>query len=241
MTGLADLIWPPRSALSGRPVLARGQLDGEDFAALQFLDAPWCKRCGVPFDYPAYEDMECPACIAKSPAYDQARSAFVYDETSRGLVLSLKHAGRTDGLDVYGRWLARVGGEFLGEADVLIPVPLHRSRLRRRRFNQSLLLARALSRHCGVKVDPHLLMRVRATQTQGGLSSKGRTRNVAGAFRLRRGTGARVEGRNLILIDDVHTTGATLSACARSLKRAGAANVNAITLARVVKPVDPLK
>lgn len=220
---------------------APGELDAADWASVTFLDKPWCTRCGTPFTYPAYDDMECPACIARPPAFERARSAFVYDAASRALVLSLKHGGRTDALAAYGRWMARAGGALLAGADALIPVPLYAARLRRRRFNQSLLLARALSRANGVPVAPHVLARVRNTSTQGGLSAKGRARNVAGAFKVRANRGREVEGKRLIIIDDVHTTGATLSACARALKRAGAENVTAITLARVVKPVDPLK
>ena len=185
--------------------------------------------------------MICPACTARAPAYDKARAAFVYNEATRPLVLGLKHAGRTDALAAYGRWMARAGAGLLGDADGLVPVPLHGARLRRRRFNQSLLLARALSHACGVPVEPHVLARVRNTETQGGLSAKGRARNVAGAFAVREGRAGWVAGKRLVVVDDVHTTGATLSACARALKRAGAVNVNAVTLARVVKPVDPLK
>ena len=238
---LSDLVWPPRSPLSGRPVSAPGELDAADWSAVTFLDRPWCARCGVPFNYPAFEDMECPACLARPPGFDQARSAFVYDAASRALVLTLKHAGRTDALAAYGRWMARAGGPILQGADALIPAPLHRARLRKRRFNQSLLLARSLSKASGVPLAPHVLARVRDTSTQGGLSAKGRTRNVAGAFKVRQARRVEVEGKRLVVVDDVHTTGATLSACARALKRAGAANVSAITLARVVKPIDPLK
>jgi ComF family protein len=241
LNAVADLIWPPRSPLSGRPVSASGELDAQDWSAVTFLDKPWCKRCGVPFAYPAFEDVECPACLARAPAFSKARSAFVYDAVSRPLVLSLKHAGRTDALAAYGRWMARAGAELLRDADGLIPVPLHSGRLRKRRFNQSLLLAKAVSKASGVRLEPHILARIRDTSTQGGLSAKGRARNVAGAFKVRRGRDDRVQGRRLVIIDDVHTTGATLSACARALKRAGAEDVTAITLARVVKPVDPLK
>ncbi|XBQ14793.1 MAG: ComF family protein [Oceanicaulis sp.] len=235
----ADLVWPPVSPMSGRPVSAPGELDAEDWTKITFLDAPWCARCGVPFDYPSFEGVDCPACSAKPPPWGRARAAMVYDEHSRGLPLALKHAGRTDGLAAFGRWMARAGREFLPEADALVPVPLHPSRLRQRRFNQSLLLARAVSRASGVAVEPHALARVRKTGTQGGLSARSRTRNVAGAFRVR--DRSKVEGRRLVIIDDVHTTGATLAACARALSRAGAAEVNALTLARVVKPVDPTK
>lgn len=185
--------------------------------------------------------MECAPCIANPPVVSRARAAFVYDEASRALALGLKHGGRTDGLAGFGRWMARAGREFLPEADLLIPVPLHPSRLLKRRFNQSLLLARAVSAVSGAPVEPHALARVKATPIQGGLGAEARARNVAGAFRVRERGKARIAGRTVVLIDDVHTTGATLDACARALRRAGAADVNALTLARVVKPVDPLK
>lgn len=238
---LADLVWPPLSPLSNEDVGAPGELTASDWSRVRFLDAPWCELCGTPFPYPAGEGAVCAPCAARAPVFSRARSAFVYDDQSRALVLQLKHAARTDGLKAFARWMARAGGPLLREADALVPVPLHPRRLRKRRFNQSLLLARALSRESGVAIEPHLLRRVRATPSQGGLSAKGRLRNVAGAFRVREAAGDRAAGRRLVLVDDVFTTGATLEACARALKRAGAADVTAITLSRVVKPVDPLK
>ncbi|MEQ8434201.1 MAG: ComF family protein [Oceanicaulis sp.] len=238
---MADLIWPPVSPLSGDPVDRAGALTGADFAKLHFIARPLCELCGVPFDYPAYEGMACAPCSAHAPIWGKARSVLVYDDASRGLALTLKHAGRTDMLAAYGRWMARAGADVLDGADALIPVPLHASRLRARRFNQSLLLALAVSKVSGVPVDAHALARTRRTGTQGGLSAKSRTRNVAGAFSVRAMARARVSGQKLVVIDDVHTTGATLSACVRALKRSGAANVNALTLARVVKPVSTLK
>jgi len=241
LTALADLIWPPLSPLSGRPVSAPGELDGPDWSGLTFIDAPFCESCGTPFSYHVGEGVKCPACIARAPAWDRARSALVYNAHSRALPLALKHAGRTDALPAFAHWMVRAGRDFINEADLLVPVPLHPRRLRQRRFNQSLLLARSVSKISGVPVDPHSLARIRATPTQGGLTGKARVRNVAGAFRIRSGRASHINGKSLILIDDVHTTGATLNACARALKRAGAANVCAITLARVVKPVDVLK
>ncbi|PWE16804.1 ComF family protein [Marinicauda salina] len=181
----------------------------------------------------------CGACAARPPRVSRARSALVYDAASRALALQLKHAGRTDGLAAFGRWMARAGGDLLADADALVPVPLHRRRLRARRFNQSLLLARAVSRVTGLPVDAHALARVKPTPSQGGRSAKARMRNVSGAFAAR--DPGRVRGARLVLIDDVYTTGATLEACARALARGGAADVMAITLSRVVRPVDPLK
>ena len=241
LTAVADVIWPPVSPLSGRPVGRPGELDAADWGAVRFIDRPWCRSCGCPFDHPSYDDMDCPACIARPPVFAKTRSAFIYDAESRGMVLSLKHAGRTDAVAAYGRWMARAGADVLTDVNALIPVPLHASRLRSRRFNQSLLLAHAVSKATGVAVDPHALTRVRRTGTQGGLTAKGRTRNVAGAFKVRDRAVQRILGARVVLIDDVFTTGATLNACARALTLAGAENVNAITLARVVKPVDPTK
>lgn len=238
---LADLVWPPLSPLSGRAVSEPGLLDPEDWAAIRFLAPPWCDVCGVPFPYPSGAGMICPACTARAPVFDRARAAFVYEPASRALALGLKHAGRTDGLDAFGRWMARAGAECLSGADALIPVPLHPRRLRQRRFNQSLLLANAVSQVSGLPVAPHVLQRVRATPSQGGMSAKGRVRNMAGAFAVRKGREGEIAGARLVIIDDVHTTGATLNACARTLKRAGAAQVRAITLARVVKPVNLIK
>ncbi len=238
---MTDVIWPPVSPISGDPVLRSGQLSAADWGQVHFIDRPQCKSCGVPLDHPGFDGLDCPACIARPQAFGCARSVLVYDAASRPMVLGLKHAGRTDGVAAFGRWMARAGADALEGADGLVPVPLHPSRLRSRRFNQSLLLAEALSRVSGVPVEAHLLARTRRTGTQGGLTAKSRARNVAGAFKVRSQAESCVKGQNLVLIDDVFTTGATLSACARALKRAGAANVNAITLARVVKPVDPTK
>lgn len=239
-SAVSNIIWPPVSPLSGDPVLRSGELTAADWSKVQFIARPLCRRCGVPFDHPSYDDLECPACLARPPAFGCARAVFVYDAASRAMVLTLKHAGRTDAVAAYGRWMARAGGDALREADALIPVPLHPSRLRARRFNQSLLLANAISQVSKIGVDAHALARIKRTGTQGGLTGKGRARNVAGAFKVRPKARARVAGRRLVLIDDVYTTGATLNACVRALKQAGAENVNAITLSRVVKPVDPL-
>lgn len=241
MRWLADLVWPPLSPLSNADVNVPGELSPEDWSKVAFLDAPWCEACGIPFPYFVGEGAVCGACAARAPVFSKARSAFVYGDDSRALVLQLKHGGRTDALKAFGRWMARAGAEMLPGADALVPVPLHPRRLRQRRFNQSLLLDGALSRISGVPVEPHILVRTRATPSQGGLTAKGRTRNVAGAFRVRQSMKETVKGRRFVLVDDVYTTGATLEACTRALTRAGAEDVSAITLSRVVKPVDPLK
>lgn len=212
------------SLLSYQPVSAHGQLSPADWSKITFLDDPLCAACGFPFDWPPGEGAVCGPCAARAPAFDTARSAFVYAPESRRLILSLKHGGRVDGLAAFGGWMHRAGRDMLAEADSLVPVPLHPRRLRQRRFNQSLLLAQSVARLSGVACDAHILMR--------------RRRNVAGAFAVREAAKPRIKDVRLILIDDVYTTGATLEACARALKRAGAARVDALTLARVVRTSD---
>ncbi|MGB0908618.1 MAG: ComF family protein, partial [Maricaulaceae bacterium] len=175
----------------------------------------------------------CGRCVVKRPAYDSARAAFQYDDVSRDFILSFKHGGRTEHIDMFARQMCRAGQVLLTEADILMPVPLHPKRLIKRRYNQSTLLARSMAQQAGLEVDCDTLYRRRATASQGGKTATGRRRNVQGAFALREGTD--LDGKHIVIIDDVMTTGATLEACAQTLKKGGARRVDALTLARVVK------
>jgi ComF family protein len=152
---------------------------------------------------------------------------------SRSGGLKLKHADRSDLAGLFAHWIARSASDVIGDADALVPVPLHRLRLLGRRYNQAAEIARRLSARTGVAYYPDALVRVRATRSQGGQSASGRRRNVVGAFGVPPGWRRRVEGRRLVLIDDVLTTGATLEGCARALKAAGAAAVDVAVIARV--------
>lgn len=159
----------------------------------------------------------------------------VYNDVSRKLILSFKHADRTDAAPVWGEWLARAGAELLAEADALVPVPLHRRRLISRRYNQAALIATALGRETGVPVWVNAMVRVRPTPSQGRMSCRQREDNVRGAFAVRNNFCERIGGARIVLVDDVFTTGATLTACTRALQKAGAESVDAITLARVTR------
>jgi ComF family protein len=213
-----------------------GALEPELWARLQFLSEPLCARCGAAFDIAVDIAQICGACIARPPAYDRARAALAYGEVSRDLVLALKYQGRRDSLGLLAAWMASAGGALLQEADLIVPVPLHYFRLIRRGFNQSVWLAAALSRTSGVRLSVDALKRTRATPIQGGLSAEGRRRNVQGAFSARKSRIGLVKDRRVLLIDDVLTTGATAEACARALKKGGAACVDVLTLARVAGP-----
>ena len=181
---------------------------------------------------------ECAACIAKPPPWDGARAALVYDDISRRPILSLKRGGRRDGLAIMAGWMATAGKQILDGADLLVPVPLHYTRLAQRGYNQAGWLAQSLARRANIPVSVDALKRTKATPSQGGLSASARRRNVAGAFDLRPGRVGRVAGKRIVLVDDVLTTGATLSGCTRALKKGGAARVDVLVLARVVRERD---
>jgi ComF family protein len=228
------LIWPQRSLVTGREIPGPGAIEPGQWSKLDFLRAPLCQRCGAPFDIAVLDDQLCGACLAHPPVYDRARAAIVYGDVSRELVLALKRQGRRDGLDLMASWMAAAGQELVAEADMMAPVPLHYRRHLQRGFNQSVWLCAALRRRTGVAVGVDVLKRVKPTPSQGGLTADGRRRNVQGAFRVRRRK--EVAGARVLLVDDVFTTGATVEACARELKRAGAGAVDVLTLARVAGP-----
>ena len=230
------MIWPQRSLLTNREVPGPGALEPNLWAKLQFLSDPLCARCGTPFEIAVDPEQVCGACLADPPLYDRARAALIYGDISRDLVLSLKYQGRRDGLSILGGWMANAGRDLLADADLIVPVPLHYFRLVRRGFNQSAWLAASLSRASGVKLSVDALKRTKSTPIQGGLSAEGRRRNVQGAFKVRSSREARIKGQKILLVDDVLTTGATAEACARALRRAGAACVDVVTLARVAGP-----
>lgn len=233
-----DFIWPSRSLLSGAIGEAAGPLSPAEFASLHLLSDPVCNRCGVPVDFDVGPETECPACIARPPRWRRARAAFVYDDTSRSLVLDIKRAGRRDGLETLTRWMRISGSPLLEEATLIVPVPLHYTRLVLRGFNQSAWLAQSVGRETGILVSVDALKRTRRTPSQAGLSGRARRRNVSGAFAVRKGRARLVAGQHVVLVDDVLTTGATLNACVRALKRAGARQIDVLVLARVVRPVD---
>jgi len=226
---VVDTLLPPQEllGLDADPIARRMWAD------VTFLDAPWCDACGFPFEYDVPGTSLCARCSVRRPAYDRARAAMAYDDGSRALILSFKHGGRTEGLQSFAAQMRRAGRDMLQDADLLIPVPLHSSRLIRRRYNQAALLARALAKITPAHFAPDSLFRHRPTQSQGAFNARARAANVRGAFSVRQPE--KIKGQNIILIDDVLTTGATLESCARTLKKAGAARVDGLCLARVAK------
>ena len=179
------------------------------------------------------EGAVCAGCARERASWQRARAVLRYDKHSRRLVLSLKHGDRTHLAKALGRWMHRAGGDVLEGADLLVPVPLHWTRLFARQYNQAAMLAHAIHAAGGPPVAPDRLVRRRRTPSQGRLGPLARSRNVRGAFALRRGRS--IAGMRLVIIDDVMTTGATVEECARVLRRAGARWIGVLTLARAVR------
>ncbi|NVN85576.1 MAG: ComF family protein [Rhodopseudomonas sp.] len=220
-------------------VACREPVDGEGGCAacwskLSFIAPPYCERLGIPFVYDPGPGILSMQAIADPPAYQRARAAVRYDDVARTLVHALKFQDRIDLAPTMGRWMARAGQVLLDDADLLVPVPLHWRRGFSRRYNQSGALARAIGKHSGVAVATNALKRIRPTAHQIGLSRAERAANVQGAFQVPPDNKAQVQGRRIVLVDDVLTSGATVDACARALLRAKAASVDVLVFARVV-------
>jgi ComF family protein len=229
----ADIVLPPRCSACFARTATHRALCAACWGGLPLIERPYCERLGIPFAFDHGEGMLSAEAIAAPPAYGRARAAVRYDGIAVDLVHRLKYGDRVDLAPLMGRLMARAGADILAHADVLVPVPLHRLRLWRRRFNQAALLAWAISDESGVAHDPFLLVRRRRTAQQVGLTRQERTRNVQGAFAIADRTVAGPRGRRIVLVDDVVTTGATIEAAARCLLRAGASNVDVLSFARV--------
>lgn len=231
-----DTVMPPRCLACGETTWTPDSLCAACWQTLRFIDRPFCDACGLPLDCgPADEALLCGGCSATHPPFTRARAALVYGDGSSRLILGFKNGDRTDAVPVFSRWMARAGRDLLADADVLVPVPLHWTRLLARRFNQSALLAYAIRRQTGVRVIPDAIVRRRRTTKMGTLGASARARSVAGAFVVRPRAVAQIAGRRVILIDDVLTTGATVAGCARVLLAAGAASVDVLALARATR------
>ena len=231
-TSLLDTVFPPRCLACAEPTVAAHGLCPACWRDTHFIAGTVCRTCGVPLVGAAGAEDVCESCTRHPPAWDRGAAAVLYSGAGRKMVLALKHADRLDMVPPLAGFMAQAGRPLLEGADLLAPVPLHWLRLLRRRYNQSAELARRLGRLAGRPVVPDLLLRKRATPRQTGNRAV-RAANQAGAFVVSPRRQARLAGRRVLLVDDVLTTGATLSTCAEALKAAGAAGVDVLVLARV--------
>ncbi|HEX8482107.1 MAG TPA: ComF family protein [Allosphingosinicella sp.] len=235
---IVDFALPPRCPGCGSITSEPHLFCLDCWGSLAFLGEPCCARCGLPFAFDSGESAQCGRCLADPPPFDRLRAAVAYGEVSRRAALKLKYSGRLGLAETLAHFMLRHVRAGEGDA-LLVPVPLHRWRIWRRGYNQAALIASALGRRSGLQVELGLLNRTRATPPLKGLGRRERALAVRGAFRVPAVARPSVAGRHLLLVDDVYTSGATASACARALKRAGAASVGILCWARVVGTDSP--
>ena len=228
---LADIVYPPTCPGCGVTTGTHAGFCPVCWSGIRFIERPYCEVLGLPFSYDPGAGMLCAQAIADPPVFDRLRAVALHEGAARSLVHSLKYRDRTDLAAMMAGWMARAGKPYLSECQGVIPLPLHRTRLMQRKFNQ----AAELSRHLALLSDrpllPSTLIRIKRTSRQVGLSARAREDNVRAAFAVAPGREADVWGKRLVLVDDVYTTGATVSSATRALKKAGAAEVTVLTFA----------
>ena len=230
---IVDLLFPPRCPLCGAGLATQDGLCSDCWGTLSIPGEPACSACQRPFPEDVEAGSLCAPCMAAPPRHDGIASGTLYNEPSRKLVLAFKHGRRIALAPMLARLIAARLPEQEGEW-LVVPVPLHRWRLWRRGFNQAALLARELARQKGGALVVDALVRRKATPMLGGLGRKARARALAGAIAVNPRRVARLKGAQVLLVDDVLTSGATTDACVSTLKRAGAERVVVACFARVL-------
>lgn len=230
---VADLLVPPVCIACRTLVADHDTLCPQCWRSIDFIRPPLCDVLGIPLPYDSGGRMVSAAALAAPPAYARARAVAHYNDRLRDLVHGLKYADQHHGGRLFAGWLTLAGKELIADADLIVPVPLARLRLWRRRFNQAAVLARAVAGRSDKLFEPMLLRRTKATMSQVGLTSDQRRRNVQGAFAVPDALRSRIDGRRVLLVDDVITTGSTVDAAAVALVRAGASAVDVLALALV--------
>jgi len=231
---LLDQLYPPTCLYCDTPIAGAEGLCADCWRGLRPITAPLCPVLGLPFAVSLGPEARSAEAIADPPPFDRARSAVIYNDIARAIVSRLKYGDRPELARFCARTMVTACAEILEGDPVLVPVPLHRFRQWQRRYNQSTELCRALSEMCSLDIAPLLVRRTRRTLQQVGLGKDQRARNVAGAFTVRPEALAPIAGRRVVIVDDVITTGATVKALTRTLKRAGIEQIDVISFARVV-------
>lgn len=236
LQALAHLLYPPQCLACGVRVQGDFGLCVDCWRQTPFIHGAVCNSCGIPILGEDEEEIaQCDACLRQSPPWSAARAALVYEGTARDLVLRLKNGDRTDLARPAGDWMVRAARPILREGMIVAPIPLHWLRLVKRRYNQAALLSARVAKGAGLEHCPDLLIRRRNTGSQKGRDGAARHANLAGALGLHPRRASRVEGRHVLLIDDVLTSGATMTAAAEACLEGGAVGISVLVMARVAK------
>ena len=230
-----SMVYPDQCALCETRVEQQGGLCAACWSETPFLSGLVCHSCGVSLPGMDTEGVFCDDCLVTPRPWEAGRAAMAYRDAGRRIVLALKHSDRLDLAPACAGWMARAGAPVLQDDTLLVPIPIHWSRLLRRRYNQSVTLSRALGRKTGLDVMPEALLRNRRTLVQDGMTVEERFTNLRNAITPNPKVSDRLRGRRICLIDDVMTSGATLSVAAEALYDAGAGQVCTLVLARVEK------
>ena len=234
---LLDFALPPRCPLCGVTVEADNRFCLPCWRQLDFLAEPWCVACGLPLAFDGQVDSLCVDCLVNPPIHDGVRAVVRYSDKASLIAMRLKYANRLGLAKLIAEHLCKFVAENL-DGTIIVPVPLHRSRLWQRGFNQSVLIGRELSRRSGIEMNYRVIQRRAATPPLRGMSGKERQRIVNSAFALHVEAQSQIDGKSVLLVDDVYTSGSTSSACARLLKNAGAQQVLVFCWARVIRDVE---
>ncbi len=228
------MLFPPACVGCTRRVTQAGTLCAACWSGLLFFEPPWCEIMGTPFSHEMGPGFLSADALLRPPPFRRARAALAYSGIAKQMTQRLKYGDRTELAPTMARWMARAGHELVADAELIVPVPLHWRRLLARRFNQSAELARGIVKLSGARFAPGCVKRHRHTRQQVGLGLGERNRNVRGAFQVTAGGRRLVAGRNVLIVDDVYTTGATVRALTHALIAAEARNVDVLTFARVI-------
>ena len=229
-----DMIFPPSCLLCEERAGENGSLCFSCWSKISFISKPSCAICCFPFEYDMGKDALCPTCIANKPEFEKAIPVFIYNKNSSRLITEFKYADRIHATKSFAKWMSAAAIDIIKNSDLIAPVPLHKSKLFARRYNQSALIANEIGKMAKIKVMPDLLLHPNKTRPQASLPKKQRLKNVKGIFSLNSKYADFISGKNILIVDDVITTGATLSECARILKKKKTAVVNAVTLAKTI-------
>jgi predicted amidophosphoribosyltransferase len=236
MQAALHLIYPPTCISCDAQVTTDFGLCGQCWRETPFITGLVCDLCGTPLPGDESGKAEhCDDCLTIARPWSQGRAALLYKDNARHMVLALKHGDRIDLSRPASNWMARVAQPMIQPGMIVAPIPLHWMRLVRRRFNQAALLSAGVAKMAGLDHCPDLLVRRRHTGTQEGRDRDGRFANLADALILHPRRTNRVEGRHVLLVDDVMTSGATFAAAAEACIAGGATGISVLALARVAK------